>query len=552
MSFALLWIEVAAVSLLWVATLTACTARMKRNWARRMAVAAVAILPLAVLGGFVATAAVLKFGAQLETNWFEYAVSLLAVYLIGTIAIIRQGARRPEAGMGRRAVGWSRGRLALALLTVAAITTMTIWNMDLEMRGRAASMRVEAGALMVAVAPPSTSDAQNAALVYEKAFTRIAADAALREASSTWDDQTPDLAEPTTAAILARHASTIAMLRQAGALPECRFEHDFAHPSFSILLPELAQVRTAASLLRLHARSEIAQGRVNSAMTDMGAIFQLGAHLGREPLIVCSMIAFGIDSFGANALQEMLPAVTRPEQLAGLNIADASSIPHIMRRSLQGEEAFGLTTFADVAAGRLSEFDVRGISVPPESSGVPSLGDAFAGGLFRLFLLTDDVDAYRSAMQQFQQAAVEPYSQSRTRLAQIERGIQEHPKGLLTNVIIPALMTSTKRSARVQAMHEMAQAAVAATRYRLDRGAFPAKLADLMPKYLDEVPVDPFDGNPLRMSVKDGSVVIYSIGPDGKDDGGAPFDDKKHTGDFVFHLKPPIPATQPATAPAEK
>jgi hypothetical protein len=72
-----------------------------------------------------------------------------------------------------------------------------------------------------------------------------------------------------------------------------------------------------------------------------------------------------------------------------------------------------------------------------------------------------------------------------------------------------------------------------------------------VPKYLDEVPADPFDGNPLRMSAKDGGVLIYSIGPDGKDDGGAPLDRKHQTGDIVFHLKPTLPATQPATAPAE-
>lgn len=109
-----------------------------------------------------------------------------------------------------------------------------------------------------------------------------------------------------------------------------------------------------------------------------------------------------------------------------------------------------------------------------------------------------------------------------------------------------SLLTLTGRAARVEATHAAAQTAVAMTRYRLDHGAFPARLADLVPAYLDEVPADPFDGSPLRMTVKDGEWLVYSIGPDGKDDGGVPFDDKLHTGDFVFRLKAVGPATRPA------
>ena len=61
---------------------------------------------------------------------------------------------------------------------------------------------------------------------------------------------------------------------------------------------------------------------------------------------------------------------------------------------------------------------------------------------------------------------------------------------------------------------------VALERYRLARGAWPKKLPDLVPDYLSEVPIDCFDGQPLRCKhLKDG-VVVYSVGPDGKDNDG--------------------------------
>ena len=38
---------------------------------------------------------------------------------------------------------------------------------------------------------------------------------------------------------------------------------------------------------------------------------------------------------------------------------------------------------------------------------------------------------------------------------------------------------------------------------------------------MPEVPIDPFDGKPLRLTTKDGAIVVYSVGKDQVDDGGA-------------------------------
>jgi hypothetical protein len=60
---------------------------------------------------------------------------------------------------------------------------------------------------------------------------------------------------------------------------------------------------------------------------------------------------------------------------------------------------------------------------------------------------------------------------------------------------------------------------------------------------METVPADPYTDQPLRMSTMMGWPVIYSIGPDGKDDRGsaAQLDQKSGTwqGDFAFHLPPP-------------
>jgi hypothetical protein len=62
--------------------------------------------------------------------------------------------------------------------------------------------------------------------------------------------------------------------------------------------------------------------------------------------------------------------------------------------------------------------------------------------------------------------------------------------------------------------------AIAAERYRLKHGAWPDSLADLAPTPLPESWIDPYDGQPLRYRVLEDGVIVYSVGPDGQDNGG--------------------------------
>lgn len=65
------------------------------------------------------------------------------------------------------------------------------------------------------------------------------------------------------------------------------------------------------------------------------------------------------------------------------------------------------------------------------------------------------------------------------------------------------------------------QVAVAIERYRRAHdGAVPATLNELIPRFLQTIPEDPVLGEPLRFRALPDGYVVYSVGPDGKDDGG--------------------------------
>jgi hypothetical protein len=49
---------------------------------------------------------------------------------------------------------------------------------------------------------------------------------------------------------------------------------------------------------------------------------------------------------------------------------------------------------------------------------------------------------------------------------------------------------------------------------------WPTKLAELAPNYLRSVPLDPYTQLPLQYSAENGRYKLYSVGPNGRDDGG--------------------------------
>jgi len=92
----------------------------------------------------------------------------------------------------------------------------------------------------------------------------------------------------------------------------------------------------------------------------------------------------------------------------------------------------------------------------------------------------------------------------------------------------------------------LAQTAVALESYRAShQNLYPQFLSDLTPAYLARVPEDPFDGKPLRYRKASSGYIMYSIGPDLKDDHGSRLERLgSNQGDLVFTVvKPPKPAT---------
>ncbi len=126
-------------------------------------------------------------------------------------------------------------------------------------------------------------------------------------------------------------------------------------------------------------------------------------------------------------------------------------------------------------------------------------------------------------------------------------------EALATRTLLPAVGKVGEVERRRLAHVRCLLAAVAAERYRLEHGAWPESLDRLAPELLTEVPADPFDGRPLRYRRFAEGVVIYSVGENGKDDGGQvrpeEFTQPKDVGwrlwDVKHRRQPPRPKEKP-------
>jgi hypothetical protein len=76
-------------------------------------------------------------------------------------------------------------------------------------------------------------------------------------------------------------------------------------------------------------------------------------------------------------------------------------------------------------------------------------------------------------------------------------------------------------SFRVLANVDLASARtlIALRAFQLRRGKLPSALAELVPDFLEEIPIDPFDGKPIRYSPE--KKILWSVGVDLEDSGGA-------------------------------
>ncbi len=89
---------------------------------------------------------------------------------------------------------------------------------------------------------------------------------------------------------------------------------------------------------------------------------------------------------------------------------------------------------------------------------------------------------------------------------------------ILYYMTMPAVAGSLAKKSQSNVQLQATRTILALRAYQLTHGQLPADLNALVPEFLEAVPVDDFDGQPLRYSAE--KKIVYSVGKNLKDDGG--------------------------------
>ncbi len=115
----------------------------------------------------------------------------------------------------------------------------------------------------------------------------------------------------------------------------------------------------------------------------------------------------------------------------------------------------------------------------------------------------------------------------------------------------PERLEAVARSfARTTASLRAMECLLALRRWQISHRGLPKDLSSVAKgAALKTVPIDPYDGKPMKLAVVDGQPIIYSVGRDGTDNGGLvdAGRDQTPTGDLIY--RPPAIEEKPPLRP---
>jgi len=524
MTYLLMWIELLLVALSFAALMLALAWRAPLARMRWLRIALGVGLPLLLAVGLCVGTAYLKWQVGLRRSWFLPSVAWLICLVAGQAWLLLRS-RTPEDQL-TPIHSTAVGALGLMLLSI------TFWNADLAVQLRMATWRVEAGAIALSIAPPRIPDSQNAAFVYYQAF-ELLEDGKPLSTHGDWlsKDTVLDLQHKDVVYYLERNKQSLPLLRQAAGMSDCYWERTYAQPSLSMMLPELTKLRNAARLLAISARSRAQQKDWKGALNEVGLIFNLARHTANEPIMVSALVSVAIERIGQKTLEGVIADLDTklPDWRIPVLEQPGFSLRRQLSRCFRMEEAFGLSAFSslgdtdamlDIGVGEMSRSKFSGLAL----------------AVWRVFLLSDDVHSYRRWMRDYHQLLNKPYHQTQDLRDKLARRAKQPRGGLLTSMLLPALKSVSGTIIEGDARIRLCQLALAVQRYRKQHGRFPPQLSALVPGTIASIPIDPFDGKPLRMASTQKAVLLYSIGADLRDGGGGNPKHTSNSGDVVFRI----------------
>lgn len=487
---------------------------------------------------------------------------------------LRRAARRRRPLLDRVAVNAAKlAGVAVILYTAAAVRIATLRpTPDFDGIERLQSMM-----------PAVTADAA-AWPVYREALAwnrrervdggPITGEATFGGTTDPGSDATPDPAAlAVDHAALRRRGPELAALRRAASMPALGWRVDVsldeadrayfgeeqqqAGPGtngrlvLGVQLPFYGELRSAARLLaaeaRLAAASPDSFPDAGQVITDnLVAMLGIARHAGEPPVLISQLVQVAIIAMSSDEAVRVLEAdaslltdaqldriaaafagidpVTWTPRIEGERLMLEDVVQHLYSTDADGDGVLLLGAFESLRS-TLQPGDAVGSSpLAARPSLVATLGGPLAATLIAgpRETMHEADRLYGLLLQEASRPLLEQtgaYDAEVSRLAATTAGRIRQP---LLALLMPAIGRVGEHLVIVRMAADRVPLAVALERHRRATGRFPATLEDLRrgPVAFDRIPADAWSGRPLKYGLADGRLRLWSVGPDGRDDGG--------------------------------
>lgn len=374
----------------------------------------------------------------------------------------------------------------------------------------------------------------------------VVRDYASRNITNSWDEFATNIDS---------YRPAIEMLKSVFDRPKLDFELDY-RKEFSLLLPQLEGLKRSAQLLSAAAVLDLHEGNAGGASTNICILLALVHADEAEPILISHLVRIAMVAIAENPTWELLQATnTTDAQLAFLQKNwEQLEFFDSAEKTFELDRVWGMDEIEKLRASPKEFAIMSGFN--PFTSG--SSGSSGAGwGLEALtekpryaigavmwraswsysdelrLLKSDTIVLETLRMMQTNQSQFYQtnYDTMTSRLSSL--GITNAGAAFFRVLKIPdfgdyfgfgaGLEAVVRKTIQIETGRRIVVTAIALKRFELRHGKWPGTLTELVPKFLPSVPIDPFDGKPLRYRPNpDGTYLLYSVGEDGKDDGGNP------------------------------
>lgn len=370
---------------------------------------------------------------------------------------------------------------------------------------------------------PEVPESENAAIKIGAAVQAIKAAPDTLKKFPRRTERMPAASRNAVSQFLADNQVARQQLHAAARLSRARYPVEWKGWLMNIRFPQIEGLKNAAYVMQWEAIACLENGQTEKAAESIVVFIRLAQSLDEDPVIISQLVRNALAAIARRNIEWVLNHRACPSgSLTSMQTAmEELEKPEALTRGLAGELC-GLIQFFQASFGEATNF---------LASASELLGEKMVAGEMEKMVnhLRRNKDAdFLFTLETFDSLLKASRQKYPAQLADMEAIFAKvtdattSEQHLVSRSLISPLAISPQKFAVNVALLRTTSAALAVERYRsANSGRLPGSLADLVPKQLSAIPEDPFTGEPLKYKKLAKGFVVYSVGGDRQDNGGA-------------------------------